>query len=287
MTEIKEYGSWDKVFSNPKSIRVETFNTGYIKGIKKGMFNLKSKAYKDKYNFKTAKLPVLSHLIYYNNKNYLIDTGFDSSFSKRWGGNFKGILRPLYFYNRYFQSRNSLGIDRQIESKEIELNSIYLTHAHEHCIGLSGFNNNIPVILGKGEKDINFFPFVYSSQIESRKNIKHLDFNKEGIDMPLLGRCIDLFGDGSFWAIDTHGHTKGHVSYLINGIERTVLIVGDAIICSLGFEDNIESGTYNENIIDSKKSFDKLKNFLSIYNNIEVIFGHEVKGMYDINYIKK
>lgn len=275
--------SWDEIFGNPKEITFETLNTGYIIATKKGLFNANSPNYST-LDFESAKIPVLCHLISYKGKYHLIDTGFDSSFCKRWGGSFKGILRHLYFKNSYLQPDESMGIENQLNSKNINLESIFLTHAHEHCIGLSALNENIPLILGKGESDINFFPLVYSKNIKLRKNIQYLDFDKDSINIPYLGRCIDLFGDSSFWAIDTHGHTKGHISFLVNGINQKTLFVGDVCSCELGFTKNIESGTYSENIEESTETFIRLKNFSDLYPKVQVIFGHEVSGKFEIEY---
>ena len=44
----------------------------------------------------------------------------------------------------------------------------------------------------------------------------------EGIDLPPFGKGVDVFGDGSLWAISSSGHSKGHVMYFINGIEDSV-----------------------------------------------------------------
>ena len=45
--------------------------------------------------------------------------------------------------------------------------------------------------------------------------------------MAPLGPSVDLFGDGSLWAISVPGHTDDDVAYLINGPEP-VLLTGDA-----------------------------------------------------------
>jgi glyoxylase-like metal-dependent hydrolase (beta-lactamase superfamily II) len=45
--------------------------------------------------------------------------------------------------------------------------------------------------------------------------------------MAPLGPSIDLFGDGSLWAISVLGHTDDDVAYLVNG-PRPVLLTGDA-----------------------------------------------------------
>lgn len=285
MEKTRRYQNWDEVFKNPCNIRIEPLNTGYITGMKEGMLSTRSEAYQDQCSYRYAKLPVLSHLVAHNDRHVLIDTGFDSSFSKRTGGTFKGILRPLYFRNRY-KPVASLGIDKQLEAKGIKPDTIYLTHAHEHSVGLSAFDDAIDLVIGKGEHDINFFPLVYSTEIKSRKSIQELDFGADGVEMPLLGSCVDLFGDGSFWAVDTHGHTKGHISYLINGNDRVVLLTGDVSITALGFSIGVETGKYSENAAETKVSFDKLKKFAEHYPHVEIIFGHEVTGRFDIEYLK-
>jgi glyoxylase-like metal-dependent hydrolase (beta-lactamase superfamily II) len=284
MTKSKQYHDWDTIFQNPGDITVESLNTGYITGVREGMINTRSEMYQGQCPFKNAKLPVLAHLINRNGKYHLVDTGFDSSFSQRWGGSFKGFLRPLYFRNRYFQTNTMLGIEKQLEIKKITPDIIFLTHAHEHCVGLGALDDAIPLVMGKGEHDVNVFPFVYSTQIKARKNVRELNFDTDGTEMPLFGRCIDLFGDGSFWAIDTHGHTKGHLSYLVNGHDRIVLLTGDASVTSLGFSIGVETGAYSENAADTKVSFDRIRKFADFYPQVDLIFGHEVVGHFEIEY---
>ncbi|ABX41776.1 hypothetical protein [Lachnoclostridium phytofermentans] len=65
-----------------------------------------------------------------------------------------------------------------------------------------------------------------------------------------------------------------------------MLITGDASNNSLGFSIGVESGTYNENITYSKLSFDKLVKFAKAYPRVELVFGHEVSGLFDIVYMK-
>jgi glyoxylase-like metal-dependent hydrolase (beta-lactamase superfamily II) len=45
--------------------------------------------------------------------------------------------------------------------------------------------------------------------------------------MAPLGPSVDIFGDGSFWAISVPGHTDDDIAYLING-PTAILLTGDA-----------------------------------------------------------
>jgi N-acyl homoserine lactone hydrolase len=63
---------------------------------------------------------------------------------------------------------------------------------------------------------------------ESRMDL--LDFERSGERLGPFASTIDLLGDGSIRLISTPGHTRGHLSVLLNVADgRTVLVVGDAV----------------------------------------------------------
>ncbi|MCB2305660.1 hypothetical protein LGL08_00330 [Clostridium estertheticum] len=245
MVKKSELKDWDSVFINPTSIEIETLRTGTIISKMSGLLNLKSAN----------------------------ATGFDSSFTNEIGGNFKGILKKIYFRN-YIQEKNSEGIEFQLKCRFINLNGVFLTHIHEHASGSPSLPNEIPYVYGNGEREENFFPFVYSNFFKNKVDLQKLDFLK-GQDMPILGKCVDVFGDGSFWAISTPGHTKGHISYIVNGKETKSLITGDVCISKKGFELGVETGKFSLNIEQGRESFLKIKEFIKYYPCTKIIFGHE------------
>ncbi|WP_234121562.1 MBL fold metallo-hydrolase [Clostridium hydrogenum] len=269
-----KFDNWEAVFANPKSIKIETLNTGTIVSKISGIINLNNaKAFQLKDGI--VNLPVLAHILQHEKYgNYLIDTGFDSSFTNKIGGNFKGILKKAYFKNHYIQEKSSQGIEKQLEEKSISLNGVFLTHIHEHASGSPSLPDEIPYMCGDGEHETNFFPLIYSTFLKNKFNLKKLDFSV-GQNMPILGNCIDIFGDGSFWAVSTSGHTKGHTSYIVNGKDAKVIITGDACISKKGFELGVEPGKYSSNIEEGRKSFLKLKTFFENYPFLKIIFGHE------------
>lgn len=269
-----EFNDWKSVFANPISINIETLKTGTIISKISGLLNLKNiNAIQLKDGI--ANIPVLAHIVRHEKYgDYLIDTGFDSSFTNKVGGNFKGILKRFYFKNRYIQAKTSEGIESQLKERSINLNGVFLTHIHEHASGSPSLPNEIPYIYGNGEREENFFPFVYSNFFKNKINQQKIDF-LVGQDMPILGKCVDIFGDGSLWAISTPGHTKGHISYIVNGKETQALITGDACISKKGFELGVETGKFSLNIKEGRESFLKIKEFIKHYPFIKIIFGHE------------
>lgn len=272
--EHSKFIDWESVFKNPAPVEIKTLRTGTIISKVSGILNLKNK---NAVNLKDSivKMPVLAHILHHKKcGNYLIDTGFDSSFSKEIGGNFKGILKRFYFKNCYIQEKSSEGIEKQLKEEQINLNGVFLTHFHEHSSASPSLPDEIPFIYGEGEAEINFFPLIYSRFLKNKINLKRIDFSK-GQKMPILGNCIDIFKDGSFWAVPTPGHTKGHTSYLVNGQKSQILITGDACISKKGFDLEIEPGKFSSDIKQGKESFLKLVKFANQYPNLEILFGHE------------
>lgn len=274
MINKSKFKSWESVFENHVSIEVETLITGRIISKISGLLNLKNiNASEIKKGL--ANVPVLAHIVRHEKYgDYLVDTGFDSSFANTVGGNFKGILKRFYFKNRYIQEKSSEGIEVQLKERDINLKGVFLTHIHEHAAGAPSLPDEIPYVYGDGEREESFFPLVYSDFFENKINLQKIDFSSAQ-DMPILGRCIDIFGDGSFWAVYTPGHTKGHISYIINGKERQALIAGDICITKKGFELNVETGKFSSNIEEARESFLRIKEFIKKYPFVNVIFGHE------------
>lgn len=270
--EDTEFNNWDDVFNNGAKLELETIKTGTIKTNLSKNMNLDNPEAEGMADQEII-VPVLSHLIKHEKYGYyLIDTGFDNSFYKKIGGSFKGILKNKYFKDRYMQNKNE-GIDYVLKNSNIKVSGVFLTHMHEHAAALSSLSDNITVIYGMGEKEINYFPLVYSRFLKS-KDKQYINFHN-ATAMPILGKCVDIFGDGSLFAIHTPGHTDGHISYLLNCNENPVLITGDACVTEKGFELGIEPGNNSKDIETAKDSFKKLKEFKNKYPNIEVIYGHE------------
>ncbi|MFL0250285.1 hypothetical protein ACJDT4_07595 [Clostridium neuense] len=85
--------------------------------------------------------------------------------------------------------------------------------------------------------------------------------------------AIDIFGDHSFWAISTPGHTKGHTSYFVNIKEHPILIAGDACCISLSMAKGV--GPSGSDVTLGQKSFERIMQFLKDNPEVKVWMGHE------------
>ena len=274
------FKNWDDVFNNPRPITVKSFITGYVMINKRGTLNPDHPKAGD-IEDELLKVPVLSHWIHHNEfGDYLVDAGLDKSFSLDPYGKMKGIFASLFKKfkinnEEYLQEKNQ-NIAYYVENNSLKLKGVFLSHLHsDHIAGVRELPKNIPYIIGKSEKYIDHKPFFYGDYLNGIETLYEMDFSK-GVKMPILGSCIDIFGDGSFWALQTPGHTRGHISFLINALDGPILLAIDACFIKLGFEKGIGSSDYTDDLLMAQSSLNNLIEFKRVYKQIKVICGHEI-----------
>lgn len=206
--------------------------------------------------------------------DYLVDAGLDRAFQANAYGSIRGILKrilwPLKSYQRKGQDIASL-----LAGRKIRLKGVFFSHMHaDHISGVRDLQKDIKIFLDKDESDYTLGPLFSHDVFNGFTTLYTFDFGAAR-EMAPLGPCIDVFGDGSFWAVRTSGHRKGHVSYLVNGRNGTFLLAGDACDLRVGFEKGIGPGfgSYNKN--EAQRSLNRMIAFSRQYPKVTVIFGHE------------
>jgi N-acyl homoserine lactone hydrolase len=266
--------SWDEILANPKDITLETIETGKLTFLKKFMLNL---THEKAINIKDEELsvPVYCHLIQHNVfGHYLVDTGLDHSFQNDVYGNIQGTRKEILWPLKSYQKKGQ-DIASQLSIKDIYLKGVFLTHLHiDHAAGIQELSKDLPIVVGKEEPYYSFGKNLYQDHFKGVVRIYEIDITTVNNILP-LGPCADIFGDGSFWAISTPGHTKGHLSYLVNGKEQVFLITGDACDLKQGFELCIGPGLGSFNIDLAQKSLEQLFIFAKNYPKIQIVCGHE------------
>ena len=269
--KIKKSGlkSWKEIFQNPRDITLESFKTGSVKINRRGTINIKhpNAGYiKDQ----ILSVPIISHLIKHNEfGNYLIDAGLDAMYTYDPHGGVKGK-----FADEFFQEKNE-NIGFHLENKRIKLKSIFLSHLHpDHIAGARELPKEIPYIVGKGEIE-QYQPEIYGDFLKDIDTLYEIDFSTLN-EIPPLGPSGDLLGDGSLWAISTPGHTKGHISYLINGLDAPIFLTMDASFISDNLKFKIAPCDYTEDITLAQKTLEQICEFLLEYPEVKVLSGHEL-----------
>ncbi|TGN16806.1 MBL fold metallo-hydrolase [Leptospira ilyithenensis] len=270
--EQKRIRDWQTVIQKNQSITDLTiFHTGAVEVPLSGMINLddpKLKGEKDKRIF----VDVYSFWFCHKTHGcFLIDSGLDSSFQK--GGNLKGLISGYYISNT--KQNPGQDITSHLNRKGKPIQAVFFTHLHgDHTAGVSGLPKEIEFYAGAKEEYINYWPIYYGGHLDTVKHLKEIDCS-QGMEMPILGIVIDVFGDGSLFAIPTPGHSNSHLSYLVVSDAGTYLFTGDASHTYRGFQLGVESG-WQDNRKQAKESLEKLRNFAAANPQIKVIPGHEL-----------
>ncbi|EKQ53387.1 MULTISPECIES: MBL fold metallo-hydrolase [unclassified Clostridium] len=271
-SEFKEIPNKKDFLKSSSSITVKLIYSGDLKTHLSTAINLKHPScsgLKDK----EISVPIFAYLISHEKFGYfLIDSGCGSSYINNPYGKMKVSLISKFIPKTILKPEDA--IDKQIENYRNEIKGVFFTHLHlDHTSGLSALPDNLLYFSGKGEKPLLIKWLLEPNDFKNNDIMYILDFDSTQAQSTPLGKAIDIFGDQSFWAISTPGHTKGHISYLVNTKEHPILIAGDACCISLSIEKGV--GPSGSDTTLGQKSFENMMQFLKDNQEVKLWIGHE------------
>ncbi len=166
-----------------------------------------------------------------------------------------------------------------LAAQEQPLAGVFLTHLHlDHVMGMPDVPKGTPVYAGPGETQ---WTSVLNAVV--RPNIDralqgHGAIREWQYTADAQGRfagVMDIFGDGSLWALWVPGHTPGSTAFLVRTPKGPVLLTGDASHTQWGWDHDVEPGTFTLDNPLSVKSFATLRRFCAEHPNVEVRLGHQ------------
>jgi len=86
---------------------------------------------------------------------------------------------------------------------------------------------------------------------------------------------IDIFGDGSVFAISVPGHTAGSTAYLVRTTTGPILLTGDTCHTRWGWENTVEPGDFTDDNDRNLLNLKRLKELVANHPKIEVRLGHQ------------
>lgn len=200
---------------------------------------------------------------------FLVDSGVASSFANQ------GLDNGVNWIVESAMNIASLEVVKTSEQLDQQLggvDGIFLTHIHlDHIMGLQDFETP-KVYSGPGETSLTTAMNLFTQGSTDRllatvEKLREWQFDDHGV--------IDVFGDGSFWAIHTPGHTPGATAYIAITVNGPELMIGDATHTRWGWENGVEPGTYSADVARSALSLDKLKTLAQKNSGITVHPGHQ------------
>ena len=268
------YHTWDEILSHPQPITIRTYSTGMMQTPLSAIMNLEHEQAQD-IKDEPIEFPVTANIIQHQQFGaYLIDAGLDASYVHSPYGTQKGFM---------VKSKAGLGsqepdthIAAILNREKIQIQGVFLTHLHpDHVAGVLDLPKDVPYVVGKDELYVDFRFFMHTEHLAGVDELHEIDF-ATGVDLPPLGRGIDLFGDGSLWAISSGGHSKGHVVYFVNGMEDQVLVTGDACNTQYQFDTGIGPGTYSSDLEQAQVALDRIIAFKQQYPEVKLVYGHDL-----------
>jgi glyoxylase-like metal-dependent hydrolase (beta-lactamase superfamily II) len=269
--------TWDSILAHPVAVTVTTWTTGEVKVERALLLNLDASAAAALPHDKVW-VPVLAHRIHHPMRGtWLLDTGFDSTFAVRKRGNIGGLATLAAPFLEIARQQPGADAASRLRADHDTLRGVVFTHLHlDHSAGVPTLPKEIPYIIGAGtlEDAYESSMVAHIDHLRGIAELQAIDFTPARPIAP-FGPAVDLFGDGSVWAIHTPGHSRGHLSLLVNAATGPVLLVGDASHTRWGWDHDVAPGKVTDRAA-SEESLRQLRAFAARYPQVKVVFGHEL-----------
>ena len=157
--------------------------------------------------------------------------------------------------------------------------AVFLTHLHfDHVGGVIDLDAATPIYVGPGEAQernpVNgLLGHPVDAILRGRPPLREWRFAADPSGR--FDGVLDIFGDGSVWAIRAPGHTAGSTAYLINSVEGPKLVIGDAAHTRLGWEQGLPQPLSGAAATDAAQSVKRLRDFVAEHPSVEVFLGHQ------------
>lgn len=201
---------------------------------------------------------------------FIVDSGVSSNFS---GKELNPDISSLVDKAMNISALELVLTTKQLSENVGGLAGVFLSHIHlDHIMGLTDLDLNVPVYIGPNGATTRTATHAITQGTTDRmlantQVLNEWQFGDEGI--------IDVFGDGSLWAIHSPGHTLGSTAYLARTTNGLELMIGDVTHTRWGWENGVEPGSYSYDMPLSAISLGRLRAIVEQLPNINVHPGHQ------------
>jgi N-acyl homoserine lactone hydrolase len=267
------------VIDQPGPVTVETVESCQWEVDRGGLINLKHPRAKEAgLQDGPEPIQVYFHVLRHPTRGtFIVDTGVER---KLRDNPEEAAIRGMVasFMNRE-KMKFTMPLADWLAKEQAPLQGVFLTHLHlDHVMGMPDLPASTPVFLGPGETREHSFMNMFVKGSANRELEGKGPLSEWAYTPDPSGRfdgILDLFGDGSVWAIWVPGHTAGSTAYLVRTPDGPVLLTGDASHTRWGWEHDVEPGTFSADIDRSAESFKKLRALAAEHPSMSVRFGHQ------------
>ncbi|MCR9278749.1 MAG: MBL fold metallo-hydrolase [Pseudomonadaceae bacterium] len=165
-----------------------------------------------------------------------------------------------------------------IDSMDLDLKGVLISHLHmDHIMGVSDAPQDALILAGPSETATRQFTHAFTQGTTDRlldnRELSTWQFSEEPDG--IYSGVIDVFGDGSLWAIHSPGHTEGSVAFVALTKDGAHLLLGDVTHTAWGWENGVEPGTFSHDIEASANSLQRLVELAERFPALTVHPGHQ------------
>ena len=201
---------------------------------------------------------------------FIIDSGVSALFLEPDGNpNLSGIVSSAMGMEKLEVLETTASIADTVGG----VDGVFLTHIHiDHIMGLNDLPADTAVYIGPGDASakagLNALTQGTTDRLLGTQNqLREWPYGN--------AKILDIFGDGSVFAIHSPGHTPGATAYLVNSVDGAHLMLGDATHTRWGWENGVEPGSYSADIPTSAESLAWLKELSAQVPAMTVHPGHQ------------
>jgi glyoxylase-like metal-dependent hydrolase (beta-lactamase superfamily II) len=268
----------EALVDQPGPVEVKTVGTDWVANLS-GLLNIKDpKAVQAGLKKRKEPIQIYTHVIRHPAQGFfLVDTGVSERFVNDPAG--AGVGWVLRNFAGVKDMHPQPGTAAVIKAEAAPLKGVFMTHLHlDHVSGMPDIPKDVPIYTGPHEAEASLFLNLIAQGtnnrlLNGRPPLQELQIPKDP-DGKFEG-VTDVFGDGSFFAILTPGHTAGHLSYLARTPAGPVLLTGDTSHTRWGWENNVEPGSFLAEREPSRNSLLALKALSERHPTVTVKLGHQ------------
>ncbi len=269
----------EALIEQPGPIQLETINSVEWAVPLAGLLNLNSTAAKETgLKDRDEPMQVYAHVLKHPRYgNFLVDTGVSKKLLDNPGQ--EGVSWLILKGMPIEKMRLIKGTAEIVHDLQAKLSGVFFTHLHiDHISGMPDIPNDVPLYIGATESTEQHWKNMVVQGTSDRllKNKQPLqEWQFQPDPRGKFDGIIDIFADGSVYAISVPGHTPGSVAYLVRTGKGPVLLTGDTCHTRWGWEHTVEPGEYTQNQERNLKNLKRLKELVDAHPKIQVRLGHQ------------
>jgi glyoxylase-like metal-dependent hydrolase (beta-lactamase superfamily II) len=222
-------------------------------------------------------IQIYTHVVRHPTRGtFLIDTGVSRKLADDPAGLGVGwVLRRVMHPERIQVRTDTAALARRLPP----LSGVLLTHIHlDHISGVPDLPREVPIFGGPGDAGQRELLFMFSQGTMDRFLAGHDAIQELPFKPDPSGRfagVLDLFGDGTLFAILVPGHTAGSVAYVARTPRGPVLFTGDTSHTRWGWEHDVPPGSFSSDRDRNAASLAALRGLAARHPALDVRLGHQ------------